>query len=223
MSDAVGAHSDLHSEQGARAGEHSGPVAEPADQGARHRLAGVREARPRARRGVRAGVRLHHGAAHRRRTAAARHRRGRALRDRAPRPASRFVGIAFAAAATTPTYCGWPTRPARRPGALPEAIGGLAVDLTDPSGIPVHVVAGMHALPALPGQQPHVFNFGHELRAHQRHPTPAARARPGCSGWATSCCRPPGTLEALNWYLDNLGMIVSDFLYFPASVTAVRP
>ena len=30
-------------------------------------------------------------------------------------------------------------------------------------------------------------------------------------------------LETLNWYLDNLGMIVSDFLFFPGQRDAARP
>ena len=63
---------------------------------------------------------------------------------------------------------------------LPERIGGLAVDLVDPSGIPVRVVAGMHDLPALPAQQPHIFNAGHELRrtnATQRPPRVPARVQ----------------------------------------------
>ena len=47
---------------------------------------------------------------------------------------------------------------------LPESIGGLAVDLIDPSGIPVHVVAGTHQLGGLPAQTPHAFNFGDDLR-----------------------------------------------------------
>ena len=57
---------------------------------------------------------------------------------------------------------------------LPETLGGLTVDLVDPSGLPVRVVAGTHQLEALPtAQSPHVFNFGHELaraNATQRPP-----------------------------------------------------
>lgn len=97
---------------------------------------------------------------------------------------------------------------------LPEAIGGLAVDLVDPSGIPVRVVAGMHELPALPGQHPHVFNFGQDLRranATQRPPrVPARVQRLGHLVLQSTKYR-----QALNWYLDNLGMIVSDFQFFP--------
>ena len=40
------------------------------------------------------------------------------------------------------------------PRRLPESIGGMAVDLVDPSGIPVHVVAGTQSLAPLPPQTP---------------------------------------------------------------------
>ena len=97
---------------------------------------------------------------------------------------------------------------------LPEAIGGLTVDLIDPSGVPVHVVAGMQPLESLPSQTPHIFNLGHELQrvnATQRPPRePATVQRLGHLVLQTT-----KYLETLNWYLDYLGMIVSDFLYFP--------
>ena len=38
--------------------------------------------------------------------------------------------------------------------------------------------------PRCPRQQPHTFNFGHELRARQRHAAPAARARQGAAARA---------------------------------------
>ena len=43
---------------------------------------------------------------------------------------------------------------------LPETLGGVTVDLVDPSGIPLRVVSGVHRLEELPSQKPHVFNFG---------------------------------------------------------------
>ena len=98
-------------------------------------------------------------------------------------------------------------------GALPETIGGTAVDLIDPSGISVRVVAGTHELP-LPAQPPHTFNFGHEMprtNVTQRPPREPARVqRLGHVVLQTT-----KYTEALNWYLDNLGMIVSDFLLLP--------
>lgn len=100
------------------------------------------------------------------------------------------------------------------PRALPEAIGGLAVELTDPSGIPVRVVAGMHALPALGAQKPLARNAGHtptRVNATQRPPRAPARVQ----RLGHVVLQSNRYLEALNWYLNNLGMIVSDFLYFP--------
>ena len=97
---------------------------------------------------------------------------------------------------------------------LPETIGGSRVDLTDPSGIPVHVVAGMHELPALPGQRPLALNFGHDaprINATQRPPRVPARVQ----RLGHVVLQSTKYLETLNWYLDNLGMIVSDFLFFP--------
>jgi Glyoxalase/Bleomycin resistance protein/Dioxygenase superfamily len=126
---------------------------------------------------------------------------------------SRFAGVAFRACDEVDVLrladkFGATARP------LPESIGGLSVDLVDPSGVPVRVVAGMHQLPELPGQQPHVFNFGRELRrtnATQRPArTPARVQRLG-----HLVLQSTKYLQSLNWYLDNLGMIVSDFLFFP--------
>ena len=124
-----------------------------------------------------------------RRTASARHRRRRAVRDPAPRPAdSRSPAMAFrrrdevdvlrlarpdeAAARALPEDH---RRPRRRPDRSRAAF-------------PVRVVAGMHELPELPGQQPHMFNFGHDTAAHQRHPAPAAGAGPGAATRAMWCC-----------------------------------
>jgi catechol 2,3-dioxygenase-like lactoylglutathione lyase family enzyme len=126
---------------------------------------------------------------------------------------TRFVGAAFAAADEADVLrvadaTGTRTR------ALPEAIGGIAADLVDPNGVPVRVVAGTHQLAQLPGQTPHVFNFGHDLtrtNATQRPPrTPATVQRLGHLVLQTT-----DYLTTLNWYLDTLGLIVSDFLYYP--------
>ena len=58
-----------------------------------------------------------------------------------------------------------------------------------------------------------------EHRAHrhadQRHAAPAASARAGAATWATWCCSPTATSQTLDWYLEHLGLIVSDFLYYP--------
>ena len=126
---------------------------------------------------------------------------------------TRFTGAAFRACDEADVLrladkSGAPTRP------LPETIGGLSVDLVDPSGMPVRVVAGMHELPELPGQQPLVFNFGHDVQrtnAGQRPPRAPARVQ----RLGHLVVQSTKYLQTLNWYLDNLGMIVSDFLFFP--------
>jgi hypothetical protein len=126
---------------------------------------------------------------------------------------SRFVGTAFTAADEADVR-----RLAQANGAatrlLPETIGGLAVDLTNPSGMRVRVVAGTHRLQALPSQSVQAFNFGTELRranATQRPPRRPARVqRLGHVVLQTT-----KYLESLNWYLDQLGLIVSDFLFYP--------
>jgi catechol 2,3-dioxygenase-like lactoylglutathione lyase family enzyme len=126
---------------------------------------------------------------------------------------TRFAGVAFRAADEVDVLrladkIGAAARP------LPEAIGGLSVDLVDPSGMAVHVVAGMRELPELPSQQPHDFNFGHDLRRTNTPQlpgrVPARVQRLGHLVLESTKYR-----ETLDWYLDNLGMIVSDFLFFP--------
>jgi hypothetical protein len=128
-------------------------------------------------------------------------------------PRKRFAGVAFRACDETDVLrladksCAT-VRP------LPDTIGGLSVALTDPSGMPVRVVAGLHELPELPGQQPHTFNSGDDTRRTnigQRPPRVPARVQ----RLGHLVVQSTRYLETLNWYLDSLGMIVSDFLYFP--------
>ena len=128
-------------------------------------------------------------------------------------PRSRFVGVAFTAQDTVDV-----TRLAVGVGAattrLPESIGGIAVDLVDPSGTPVRIVADTRALPPLPPHEPLVLNVGHHvLRTNATQRPPKAPARVQRLGHVV--LQSTRYLEALNWYLDHLGMIVSDFLYFP--------
>ena len=207
------AHNDLHSEHGALRGEHPGrsrnPLIKVADiawlefekpdltrAGAFARAFGFQTAQHGPDelhlRGTRAGgpcVILRRG------------------------PRTRFTGVAFRACDEVDVLrladkSGAPTRP------LPENVGGLSVDLIDPSGMPVRVVAGMHELPALPDQPPHVFNFGHDMRRTnitQRPPRVPARVQ----RLGHLVVQSTKYLQALEWYLDNLGMIVSDFQFFP--------
>ena len=128
-------------------------------------------------------------------------------------PRSRFVGPAFAAQDDA-DIARLADATGHTPRHLPETVGGMAVDLVDPSGLPVHVVAGTQPLPELPAQHPLTFNVGHDLRrtnATQRPPREPARVqRLGHVVLQTN-----NYVESLNWYLDHFGMIVSDFLYYP--------
>lgn len=213
MAEILGAHNELHSEQGALRGEHPGrsrnPVIKVAD------LAWLEFDKPdlsRAAAFARAfGFRTtaqNGDELHLRGTDAGSPcviiRRG---------PASRFRGLAFRADDEADLL-----RLAAKTGVtplhLPETLGGKCVDLVDPSGNAVKVVVGLHEFPALPGQDPHVFNFGHRVgraNATQRPPRePASVQRLGHVVLSSK-----KYIETLNWYLDHFGLIVSDFLYFP--------
>jgi catechol 2,3-dioxygenase-like lactoylglutathione lyase family enzyme len=213
MTDTVGAHRDLHGEQGARRGEHCGRAKNPLIKV--HDIAWLEFEKPDL---VRAEAFAHaFGFATVLRTERELHFRG--TDTAAPclivrkGPRSRFCGVAFTAhdevdVLTLADAMGVGTR------ALPESVGGIAADLVDPSGIPVHVVAGTHDLTPLRPQQAHVLNVGRELmrtNATQRPPRIPARVQ----RLGHVVLQSTRYLEALNWYLDNLGMIVSDFLYFP--------
>ncbi|WP_156686844.1 VOC family protein [Mycobacterium sp. Marseille-P9652] len=212
MTTHVDAHKDLHSEDGARPGEHPGrsknPLIKVRDLAwleFEKRDLGRAEAFARA---FGFTTVLH--------TAEELHLRGTdagspcLLVRRGAR--SRFSGIAFAAQdeADLGRLAGATGRKVR---ALPEALGGRAVDLVDPVGTPVRVVAGTHELAGLAAQQPHVFNFGHDLRranATQRPPRePASVQRLG-----HVVLQSAKYIETLNWYLDHFGLIVSDFMYY---------
>ena len=207
------AHRDLHSEQGARKGEHCGRSRNPVIKV--HDLAWLEFEKPDLHR---AEAFAHaFGFATASRSADELQLRGTAagtpcvIVRRAPR--SRFVGTAFAAQDEADVL-----RLAKATGArarrLPDSIGGMGVELVDPSGVPVRVVAGTHDLTGLAAQKSHTYNFGQELRranAAQRPPREPARVeRLGHVVLQTN-----KYIEALNWYLDNLGLIVSDFLFFP--------
>jgi len=126
---------------------------------------------------------------------------------------SRFTGVAFHAAEAADVL-----RLADATGApaakLPENLGGLGVDLVDPGGLLVRVVADAHEHAPLPGQPVQAFNFGTETaraNATQRPPRePAKVQRLGHVVLQTT-----KYVETLNWYLEHLGLIVSDFLYHP--------
>ena len=66
--------------------------------------------------------------------------------------------------------------------------GGAVVDLRDPTGVPVRVVADAEQLPELPERHPLTFNFGGG-GAGQRHRNGRRGRRRRSSGSATSCWR----------------------------------
>ncbi|MDT5208185.1 MAG: hypothetical protein QOF67_600 [Mycobacterium sp.] len=213
MNDLFGTHNDLHSEHGAQKGEHSGrspnPVIKVQD------IAWLEFEKPDLHRAESFAHAF--GFSTVSSTPSEVHLRGTypgapcVILRRGPR--SRYAGMAFTAhdkadVLRLANVMGTGTRQ------LPDTVGGVAVDLLDPSGVPVRVVADTHELAALPSQPTHTLNFGDaqsRINAMQRPPRePAKVQRLGHVVLQTT-----KYTEALNWYLDNLGMIVSDFLYFP--------
>ncbi len=205
-------HNDLHSEQGALPGEHPGratnPVVKVRD------LAWLEFEKPDLDGAELFGHAF--GFATSYKDSDELHLRG----TRAGSPAvvvrrgarSRFTGPAFLAADDADLlrlagHLGRTVAP------LPENLGGLTVDALDPSGARVRVVAGCHQLPALPDQTPLVHNVGGEIvRANATlRPLrePARVERLGHVVLQSTQYR-----KALDWYLGNLGLIVSDFLYY---------
>jgi len=84
---------------------------------------------------------------------------------------SRFVGTAFRAADPSDVVR-LADATGRKVAPLPESLGGVGVDLVDPSGATVRVVADPDELPTLPGQEPLSWNVGHAATR-----TNAARVR----------------------------------------------
>lgn len=124
---------------------------------------------------------------------------------------SRFLGPAFRAAERADVdrlaaAVGHTVRDVDVPG------GGRSVSLFDPSGVPVRVVHCAEALPALPEQEPLTLNFGTDQRrtnTTQRPPREPSRIQR--LGHVVLETR--SFARTLDWYLDTLGMIVSDFLF----------
>ncbi|MBL7501966.1 VOC family protein [Frankia sp. CNm7] len=128
-------------------------------------------------------------------------------------PASALTGLAFAAADRSDVH-----RLASATGmtvaALPEGLGGVAVDLVDPNGLTVRVVSDTDEVPGLQPQHAYTMNVGHDtprVNAAQRPPrAPAVVQRLGHVVLQSTTFQ-----RTLDWYLRHLGLIVSDFLYFP--------
>src|ERR1700746_67142 len=183
-------------------------VQESPGQGGRAGVAGVREAGPGPRRAVRHRLRLHRGRPDAGDAGAARAAAAAPCPGVRCGPRSLFVGPAFQAAER-----GDLDRLARGTGGTVAAHqGGHAVLLQDPSGFPGRVVHGIPELPALPGRAPLPLNVGTEpvrANATQRPARrPAEIQRLGHVVLGRHRFR-----AALDWYLDTLGLIVSDFLY----------
>jgi catechol 2,3-dioxygenase-like lactoylglutathione lyase family enzyme len=96
---------------------------------------------------------------------------------------------------------------------LPESLGGIVVDLKAPDGAGVRVVSDVHEFPARESQPAQTLNMGGEVRrtnATQRPPrAPALIERLGHVVLQSS-----KYIESLDWYLEHLGLIVSDFQYY---------
>lgn len=207
-----GTHSDLHSAHGALPGEHPGRAANPVIKV--HDIAWLEFAKPDLRRAEDFGRAFGFVTAYR--DAHEVHLRG----TQAGAPCvivrkgrrSRFLGPAFRAA---------DARDLQRLGdavgarvtRLPETLGGSVVEATDPGGLRVRVVADTHDLPALPAQEPLPLNFGgayDRVNATQRPPREPA----GVRRLGHLVLQSTTYLRTLNWYLEHLGLIVSDFLYY---------
>ena len=207
-----GTHNDLHSEQGALRGEHPGRARNPVIKV--HDLAWLEFTKPDLAAAERFAAAF--GFTTVNRTADELQLRGTAagapcvIVRRGPR--SRYLGASFRAADSTDVV--------RLAGAmgtkvekLPESIGGLTVNLSDPTGMLVRVVADTHKLAALPDQPAQVLNVGDSAsRTNRPQRPPREPARIQRLGHVV--LQTTTYLETLNWYLDHLGLIVSDFKYF---------
>lgn len=212
MSEIVGAHDELHSGQGALPGEHPGRVRNPVIKVAD--LAWLEFDKPDLER----AEAFAHAFGFQTAATAPGEVQLRGTDAGAPcvilrRGAqSRFRGFAFRADDEA-DLLRLADMTGAAPVALPDNLGGRAVHLVDPSGTRVSVVAGLHELPALPGQEAHVFNFGQEtqrVNTTQRPPrSPARIQRLGHVVLSST-----KYIENLNWYLEHFGLIVSDFQYY---------
>ncbi len=201
-------HRSLHSETGARAGEHRGRATNPLIKVPA--MAWLEFEKPDLGQAERFLTDFGF-------TVADRTPETLLLRGRWPGPAclvvrrgshSRFAGVAFQAGSRDDL-----DRLARgTAGTVTGHSGGHSVALRDPSGFPVQVVHGMPEFPALPERAPLTLNFGPEPRRVNgtQRPVrgPAEVERLGHLVLGTT-----KFARALDWYLETLGLIVSDFLY----------
>jgi predicted enzyme related to lactoylglutathione lyase/catechol 2,3-dioxygenase-like lactoylglutathione lyase family enzyme len=205
-------HKDLHSEQGQLAGEHPGRHRDPVVKV--HDLAWLEFQKPDLAKAERFAH--HFGFTTTLRTDEELHLRGSQAGAASvlirKGSATRFLGLAFQAA-----DAGDLDRLARATGTvvrpLPETVGGRTVQLRDPSGQVVQVVHGRTEHPALPPQPVQVFNFGRELQRSNATQRPSREpARVERLGHVV--LQSNSFVQALDWYLEHFGLIVSDFLYY---------
>lgn len=207
-----GTHNDLHSEQGARPGEHPGRAPNPLIKV--HDIAWLEFSKPDLGRAEAFGQAFGFVTSY---------RDGREVHLRGTRAGapcvivrrgrrSRFLGPAFRAADTRDLLRLGDTVGVRvLP--LPEPLGGSVVDLADPGGLRVRVVADTDELPALPGQQPQRLNFGGGIDRANGTQRPS-REPAGVRRLGHVVLQSTTYLRTLNWYLEHFGLIVSDFLYY---------
>lgn len=206
-----GTHNDLHSEQGALRGEHPGRATDPVIKV--RDLAWLEFQKP----DLAASERFAHAFGFSTLTRTANELVLRGTEAGGPcvivrKGPSTYLGAAFLAADASDVL-----RLARAVGSsaahLPENLGGLGVDLVDPSGARVRVVADLYEHPALPRQRVQTVNVGQQtLRVNRTQRPPREPARVERLGHVV--LQTTKYLETLDWYLEHLGLIVSDFKYF---------
>ena len=93
---------------------------------------------------------------------------------------------------------------------LPESIGGLTVNLTDPTSGWCGLSPTRARSPAAPA------DAGVQLRARRAPANGTQRPRREPRGSTTGhvVLQTTTYVETLNWYLEHLGLIVSDFKYY---------
>ena len=193
MSDHHDPHSGLHSEQGALAGEHPGRAANPVVKV--HDLAWLEFEKPDLRRAELFAAAF--GFATSLRTADELMLRGTdpgapcVIIRKGPR--SRFRRCRPSARPTRRDVLRLADVTGRQARKLPESVGGIVVELTDPNGIPVRVVLGHARAGRAARADTADASTSGTTRCGPTAPSGPRATRPGCSGSGTWCCRPPGT------------------------------
>ena len=212
MTEHHGTHNDLHSDQGARPGDHRGRAANPIIKVTD--LAWLEFEKPDLER---AETFAHaFGFVTAARTPDELYLRGAHVGPpsviiRKGRR-SRFAGTTFRAESTQ-DLLRLANATGTRVASLPEVLGGQVVDLKAPDGATVRIVHDVTELPGDAVQQAHSCNVGGSLtriNATQRPDrTPALVERLGHVVLQSTKYR-----ETLDWHLHHMGLIVSDFLYY---------